>query len=298
MIHLHQIDPVALALGPLKIHWYGLMYLLGFLVAWYLGRSRIRAGRLPGVDENGFGDLMFYGMLGVVLGGRLGYVLFYGFNDLLADPLMLVRVWEGGMSFHGGLLGVFAAVWWWSRRRGLHFMDTMEFAAPVVPPGLGFGRLGNYIGGELWGKTTAGDWGVVFPRSDLGPYTGAPMDALRELHASGALDAYARHPSQLYQATLEGLVLFVVLWTFSRRPRPRFAVAGLFALLYGVFRFAVEFVREPDSQLGYLAFGWLTMGQLLSLPLIAIGLFWLWRSRSAPTLQPHPLPRPVKQSST
>ena len=297
MTLLHQIDPVALALGPLKIHWYGLMYLLGFLVAWYLGRSRIRAGRLPGVDENGFGDLMFYGMLGVVLGGRLGYVLFYGFNDLLADPLMLVRVWEGGMSFHGGLLGVFAAVWWWSRKRGLHFMDTMEFAAPLVPPGLGFGRLGNYIGGELWGKPTGADWGVVFPRSDLGQYTGAPMDTLRELHAAGALDAYARHPSQLYQATLEGLVLFVVLWTFSRRPRPRFAVAGLFALLYGVFRFAVEFVREPDSQLGYLAFGWLTMGQLLSLPLIAIGLFWLWRSRSAPTLQPHPLPRPAKQSS-
>jgi phosphatidylglycerol:prolipoprotein diacylglycerol transferase len=293
MIHLHQIDPVALALGPLKIHWYGLMYLLGFLVAWFLGRSRIRAGRLPGVDENGFGDLMFYGMLGVVLGGRLGYILFYGFKDFLADPLMLLKVWEGGMSFHGGLIGVFAAVWWWSRRRGLHMMDTMEFVAPIVPPGLGFGRLGNYIGGELWGKPTGADWGVVFPRSDLDQYTGQPMDVLRELHATGALDAYARHPSQLYQATLEGLVLFLALWMFSRRPRPRYAVAGLFALLYGLFRFAVEFVREPDAQLGYLAFGWLTMGQLLSLPLIALGLFWLWRSRRAPTLQPQPMPAKV-----
>ena len=165
----------------------------------------------------------------------------------------------------------------------------MDFVAPLVPPGLGFGRLGNYIGGELWGKPTEAGWGVVFPNAPMGEYTGASMERLRELHASGALDAYARHPSQLYQALLEGLVMFVALWWFSKKPRPRYAVSGLFALLYGVFRFVVEFVRVPDAQLGYLAFGWLTMGQVLSLPLVALGLFLLWLSRRSPTLAPAPV---------
>lgn len=290
MIILHQIDPIALALGPLQIHWYGIMYLLGFGVAWWLGRRRIRQGRLPGVDEQAFGDLLFYGMLGVVLGGRLGYVFFYAFDELLGDPLMLVRIWEGGMSFHGGLLGVVAAAIWWARRHQLHFFDVADFIAPLVPAGLGFGRVGNYIGGELWGKFTEAGWGVVFP--------GAPelsrmsAEQVSQQFAAGALDGFARHPSQLYQAALEGLVMFVVLWWFSRQPRPRYAVAGLFALMYGGFRFLVEFVRVPDAQLGYLAFGWLTMGQLLSLPLIAIGLYWLWRSRRSPVLQPAPAATP------
>ncbi len=301
MTILHQIDPIALDLGtwtlPVvgqvhpQVHWYGVMYLLAFGLAWWLGRRRIRAGRLPGVDEQAYGDLLFYGMLGVVLGGRIGYVLFYAFGDFVADPTMLLRITEGGMSFHGGLLGVMAAALYWARKHRLHFFDVMDFAAPLVPPGLGFGRLGNYIGGELWGKTTGGGWGVVFPHSDLGQYTGAPMDRLRELHASGALDPFARHPSQLYQAALEGLVMFAVLWTYSRKPRPRYAVSGLFALLYGCQRFLVEFVRMPDQQLGYLAFGWLTMGQVLSLPLIAIGLFLLWLSRRAPTVVPQPAAR-------
>ena len=295
MPFLHQIDPIAIQFPGFDlfgahfepgIHWYGLMYLAGFAVAWFLGRSRIRAGRLPGVDEHGFGDLMFYGMLGVVLGGRIGYILFYSFGDFLRDPLMLLKVWQGGMSFHGGLLGVLAAVWWWSRRRGLHFMDTVEFVVPLVPQGLGFGRIGNYIGGELWGKPTGADWGVIFPRALPDQFAALDATALRVQFEAGALNAFARHPSQLYQALLEGLVLFVVLWAYSRKPRPRYAVAGLFALLYGVFRFAVEFVREPDSQLGYLAFGWLTMGQLLSLPLVVLGVFLLWLSRRSPTLQP------------
>ena len=293
MIHLHQIDPIALSLGPLKVHWYGLMYLLAFGLAWFLGRSRIRAGRLPGVDENGYGDLMFYGMLGVVLGGRIGYILFYSFADFLDNPLMLLKVWEGGMSFHGGLLGVMAAMWWWSRRQRLHFFDTMDFIAPLVPQGLGFGRLGNYIGGELWGKPAGGDFGVVFPRSLPGELAALDPAALRQQFDTGLLDIYARHPSQLYQAGLEGLVLFCVLWFYSRKPRPRYAVSGVFALLYGIFRFAVEFVREPDAQLGYLAFGWVTMGQVLSLPLIAFGLWCLWMSRRAPTLQPQ-VPVPVE----
>src|SRR3546814_765439 len=156
MIILHQIDPIAFGLGPLQVHWYGIMYLLGFGLAWWLGRRRIRAGRLPGVDEQGFGDLLFYGMLGVVLGGRIGYVLFYSFGELLDDPLMLFRIWEGGMSFHGGLLGVMAATLWWAHKHRLHFFDVAAFIAPLVPPGWGFGRHGNSIGADLWGKFTDG----------------------------------------------------------------------------------------------------------------------------------------------
>ena len=292
MVYLHTIDPIALRLGPLQVHWYGIMYLLGFLVAWWLGRQRIRQGRLPGVDANGFGDLLFNCMLGVILGGRIGYVLFYAFPEFVANPLMLVRIWEGGMSFHGGLLGVLAASWWWSRKHKLHYFDTADFVAPLVPAGLGFGRLGNYIGGELWGKYTGGGWGVIFPHAEP-TLSGVNPTLLQTQAASGSLDMLARHPSQLYQAVLEGLVLFLVLWVASRRPRPRYTIAGLFALLYGCFRFMVEFVRVPDAQMGdggYLAFGWLTMGQLLSLPLILLGLFWLWKARSQPTLQPVPVP--------
>ena len=284
MIALHDADPIAFQLGPVQVHWYGLMYLLGFAVALWLGTRRVRQGRLPGVSTEAFGDLLFYGMLGVILGGRIGYILFYVFGDFLQDPLMLFRIKEGGMSFHGGLLGVLLAIWIWSRKHRTHFMDTVDFVAPLVPPGLGFGRIGNYINGELWGKLTRADWGVIFPTAP--ELAGKPLPLIRQEYAQGALNAFARHPSQLYQALLEGLAMFVVLWFYLRKPRPRYAVAGLFALLYGVFRFAVEFVRLPDSQLGYLAFGWLTMGQLLSVPLILFGIALLWLSRRSPTLQP------------
>ena len=255
---LHRIDPIAIQFPEFTlfgmdfhpaVHWYGLMYAIGFGIAWWLGQRRIRQGRLPGAGDAAFGDLLFYGMLGVLV-----------------------------------------AAAWWTRRQRLHFFDTMDFVAPLVPAGLGFGRLGNYIGGELWGKPTGGDWGVVFPASLPAEYAALPAEQLRSLHASGALDAFARHPSQLYQAALEGLALGLVLWFYSRRPRPRYAVSGLFALGYGLFRFAVEFVREPDAHLGYLAFGWLTMGQLLSLPLIALGLFLLRLSHRSPTLAPVPPP--------
>ncbi|WP_411835015.1 prolipoprotein diacylglyceryl transferase [Pseudoxanthomonas mexicana] len=283
MTYLHQIDPVALSLGPLKLHWYGLMYLLGFVAAWWLGRQRVRAGRLPGVDANAFSDLLFYGMLGVVLGGRIGYVLFYGFSGFLENPLSIFKVWEGGMSFHGGLLGVMLAAWWWTRRQRLHYFDTMDFVAPLVPLGLGFGRLGNFIGAELWGKYTQAGWGVIFPTDPA--LSALSAVELKAQHAAGMLDQFARHPSQLYQAALEGLVMFAVLWTFSRRPRPRYAVSGMFALLYGAFRFAVEFVRVPDEG-RYVAWDWLTKGQILSVPLILLGLYLLWLSHRAPTLQP------------
>ncbi|HVI60345.1 MAG TPA: prolipoprotein diacylglyceryl transferase [Luteimonas sp.] len=288
MMWLNQIDPIALQVGPLAVHWYGVMYALGFAAAWFLGRSRVAAGRLPGVDANAYGDLMFYAMLGVVLGGRIGYILFYDLQTYLAHPLQVFKIWEGGMSFHGGLLGVVSAAWLWSRRHALNFFDVADFIAPLVPPGLGLGRLGNYINGELWGKFTEQGWGVVFPQAPEVARLRLDPAALRAQFEAGALDAFARHPSQLYQAALEGVAMFCILWWYSRRPRPRFAVAGMFALLYGAFRFAVEFVRLPDAQLGYLAFGWLTMGQVLSLPLLLLGLFWLWKSRSAPTLQPRP----------
>jgi len=299
MIHLHQIDPIAIQFPAFEllgrtfqpsIHWYGIMYLLAFAAAWWLGRRRVAAGRLPGVDADAFGDLLFYGMLGVVLGGRVGYVLFYAFPELVRDPLMIVRLWDGGMSFHGGLLGVLLASWIWARRQRLHFFDTMDFVAPLAPLGLGFGRLGNYIGAELWGKYTQAGWGVVFPTDPQ--LAGWSAERLQAEFAAGALDVYARHPSQLYQAFLEGLSMFVLLWWYSSKPRPRYAVSGLFALLYGVFRFAVEFVRVPDAEIGYLAFGWLTMGQVLSLPLVALGLLLLWKSHRAPTLQPAPAGSP------
>jgi phosphatidylglycerol:prolipoprotein diacylglycerol transferase len=263
------------------------MYLLAFAACWFLGRRRIRDGRLPGVDEAAYGDLLFYCMLGVVLGGRIGYILFYDLSTYLAHPLDVLKVWQGGMSFHGGLLGVLFAAWLWSRRRGLHFFDVADFIAPLVPPGLGFGRIGNFINGELWGKFTHAGWGVIFPNAP--ELAGATPMQLQAAYAAGALNQYARHPSPLYEAALEGLVMFVVLWLYSRKPRPRYRVAALFALMYGSFRFLVEFVRVPDAQLGYLAFGWLTMGQVLELPVIAFGLYCLWRSFGAPTLQPQPL---------
>ncbi|GAB2504316.1 prolipoprotein diacylglyceryl transferase [Pseudoxanthomonas sangjuensis] len=287
MPYLHQLDPIAFSLGPLKVHWYGIAYAVAFVLAWWLARLRIRAGRLPGIDQEGLSDLMFYGMLGVVLGGRLGYILFYDLPAYVAEPLSVFKVWQGGMSFHGGLLGVLAAAAWWTRKHRLHFFDTVDFLAPLVPSGLFVGRLANFVNGELWGKYTGTKWGVIFPTTDPNVVDLKLSAAqLQAQYAAGALDQFARHPTQLYEAGLEGLVMFAVLWWFSRKPRPRYAVSGLFALLYGVFRFVVEFVRVPDQQLDYLALGWVTMGQLLSLPLVLLGLFLLWLSRRAPTVQP------------
>lgn len=287
MTYLHQLDPILIELGPLKVHWYGVMYLLGFAAAWFLGRSRVRAGRLPGVSEQAFGDLMFYAMLGVIFGARIGYILIYDLSSYIADPVQILKIWQGGMSFHGGLAGVLVASLWWARRHKLHFFDVVDFVAPLVPAGLGLGRLGNFINGELWGKYTEGGWGVIFPYAEA-DLAGLDAATLRTMHESGMLDQLARHPSQLYQLSLEGIAMFCLLWWFSRRPRPRYAVAGMFALLYGCFRFLVEFVRLPDEQIGYLAFDWLTMGQVLSMPLIALGLILLRLSRRAPTLQPQP----------
>ncbi|HCK81356.1 MAG TPA: prolipoprotein diacylglyceryl transferase [Candidatus Competibacter sp.] len=248
-----NFDPVAFALGPLQIRWYGLMYLLGFAGGWALGRYRAKRPD-SGWSAAEVDDLVFYIALGVILGGRIGYILFYGLGSFWQNPLSLFRIWEGGMSFHGGFLGVLAALVLFDRKYRRGFWPTADFIAPLVPPGIFFGRIGNFINGELWGRVTDLPWGMVFQQTG---------------------DGLPRHPSQLYEAALEGVTLFVVVWLFSAKPRPTMAVSGVFALIYGIFRFLVEFVRQPDPQLGYLAFGWLTMGQVLSLPLIAVGILLL-----------------------
>lgn len=287
MPYFHNIDPIAVQLGPLAVHWYGIMYLLSFAGAWYVGNRRRAQGRLP-VSYESFSDLSFYVMLGVIVGGRVWYMLSYISPEwIVHDPIAIFRVWDGGMSFHGGLLGVLLAGWIWSRRNRIHFFDTVDFVAPLIPIGLGLGRLGNFINGELWGKLTDGPWGVIFP-SALDSL-GKTRAELQQMYLAGQLNDQARHPSQLYEFALEGVVMFAVLYVYSMKPRPRYAVSGLFGLLYGVFRFAVEFVRVPDQQLGYLAWGWLTMGQIQSIPLIVVGIVLLWMSRRAPTLQPDPV---------
>jgi phosphatidylglycerol:prolipoprotein diacylglycerol transferase len=256
MLTFPDIDPVALNLGPLKIHWYGIMYLVAFAAAWWLGNRRAKA--TPPVEEGGWNaeqisDVIFYGAMGTVLGGRIGYTLFYGFSSFLADPISIFRIWEGGMSFHGGLLGVLVAMWLFGRKTHKRWFDIMDFIAPLVPFGIAAVRFANFINGELWGRVTNVPWGMVFP-------TGGPQP---------------RHPSQLYEMFLEGIVLFFIVWFFSAKPRPRMAVSGVFALGYGSFRFFVEFFRQPDAHMGFVAFGWLSQGQLLSTPLIALGIVLL-----------------------
>lgn len=276
MALLHDIDPIALDLGVIKIHWYGLMYLAGLGSAWWLGRRRVASGRY-GINVDQLSDLLFYAMIGVVVGGRVGYMLIYATSELMAHPLSLFKVWEGGMSFHGGLLGVIVACVAWSMSLRRHPFDTLDLISPLVPIGLGFGRLGNFVGGELWGRHTDAPVGMIFPNALPANLS---MDEIRVQAAQGLLDHEARHPSQLYQAGLEGVLLFALVWWFSRKPRARYAVSGLFCFGYGLQRFAVEFFREPDKQMGYIAYDWVTTGQILSLPMIAFGLFlMIWSHR-------------------
>ncbi len=255
-----QFDPVAIAIGPVAIHWYGLMYLVAFAQFWWLGKWRIERGLAPGWKVEALDDLIFYGVLGVILGGRLGQVLFYEPAHYLAHPGEILAVWKGGMSFHGGMLGVFVAMLIIARKYGRRWLEVTDFIAPLVPLGLAAGRMGNFINGELWGRPADPSlpWAMVFPH----------------------VDALPRHPSQLYQMAGEGLLLFVLLWLYAARPRPVGAVSGVFMIGYGLFRFLAEYFRTPDAGIFGLSYT-VSMGQWLSLPMIAIGVWLLARSRTA-----------------
>lgn len=249
MLTYPEFDRIAVSIGPVDVHWYGLMYVVGFIAAWWLARRRAAAPNSTWKPAD-VDDLIFFAAMGVILGGRLGWILVYGFDTIREDPLNIIRVWKGGMSFHGGLVGVMVAVAFFAKRRGRNVGDVFDFTAPLPAIGLFAGRIGNFINGELWGKPTDVPWGFL-------------------------VNGRVLHPSQLYEAALEGLVMFAILWWFTSKPRWRLAPAGLFLTLYGLFRFLVEFVRVPDADIGYLAFGWLTMGQILSLPVLVAGLAML-----------------------
>lgn len=249
MILYPRIDPVIFSAGPLQVRWYGAMYLIAFGLAWWFATRRATREDVQWTREQ-ISDIIFYGALGVILGGRIGYILFYNFEQFLNTPSMIIKVWNGGMSFHGGLIGVTLAMWLFARRYKKSFFEVSDFVAPLIPLGLGVGRVGNFINNELWGRVTDVPWAFMIKPGGQGV-----------------------HPSQLYEAFLEGLVLFLILWIYSSRPRPLRSVSGMFLLFYGLFRFMVEFVRQPDQQLGFIAFGWVSMGQILSLPMVLLGMY-------------------------
>lgn len=256
MLVYPAFDPVAFTLGPLKVHWYGIMYLFGFAAAWLLARWRVSHYHLSWTVEQ-ISDLIFYAALGVILGGRLGYMLFYNTHQLLLSPWNVVKLWEGGMSFHGGLLGVILAMVLFARRYKKSFFEVTDFVAPLVPLGLALGRAGNFINGELWGRVSDVPWAMVFPNAGDLP----------------------RHPSQLYELGLEGILLFFLVWCYAAKPRPAGCVSAIFLTGYALARMTAECFREPDAPLGFVAFDWLTMGQLLSIPMLLTGLLLWWKKR-------------------
>ena len=270
MIH-PQFDPILLSIGPLAIRWYALSYIVGFVLFIWLGRRRIAEGNTVFTKEM-LDDFLTWGVIGVILGGRLGYVLFYKFSDYLAHPLDILKVWEGGMSFHGGFLGVLVAMWLFGRKHHIGFWKVADFVAPLVPLGLASGRIGNFINGELWGRVTDINafWAMGFPQARYEDLTAAAHNPqwAAWLTQYGMLP---RHPSQLYQFALEGVALFVIVWLFSKKPRPTGQVAMVFLAGYGFFRFIAEFARQPDDYLGLLTWG-LSMGQWLSLPMVVLGI--------------------------
>ena len=282
MLTYPEIDPIIFSIGFLKIRWYGLMYVIGFLFAWWLAKRRSARSDSP-INTEQVDDLLFYGMLGVILGGRIGYALVYGTEQLFSDPLYLFKITEGGMSFHGGLAGVLIAMWLYGRKLGNGLWTMTDFVAPIVPLGLGFGRVGNFINGELWGKPADLPWAMQVRCDDTWSRI-ALCERKLNLPPEVAMTP-PLHPSMLYEALLEGFVLFVILWWYSAKPRPFMAVSGMFLVFYGLFRFAIEFVRLPDEEPGYIALGWVTMGQVLSLPMILAGaalLLMAYRAAASP----------------
>ena len=267
MIDFPTIDPVAIALGPVKVHWYGLMYLFAFASAWWLGRRRAAAQGFP-VRPEQIDDLIFYGALGVVLGGRIGSVIFYNFDSFLQNPLYLFKIWEGGMSFHGGFIGVLVAMEIYRRKLGCRFFELTDFIAPLVPLGLAAGRFGNFMNAELWGAPGNVPWAMKLSCEQF------PPD--RYVDFAGPLCYSPRHPTQLYEMLLEGILLFLALWLISAKPRPVMTVSGYFLLLYGFARSSVELIRLPDAHIGYLMnTEWLTRGIVLSVPMIIVGVILL-----------------------
>jgi phosphatidylglycerol:prolipoprotein diacylglycerol transferase len=243
-----EIDPIAISLGPVSIHWYAISYLVGIGLVWWTVKYRITRYGHPWTDDD-LADMIFYGVLGVLLGGRIGYMFFYGLQNLVEDPWGALRIWEGGMSFHGGLIGVLVGVAVFAWRKQVSFVAIMDLTSPSIPLALGCGRIGNFINAELPGRVTDVSWAMVYPG-----------------------DIVARHPSSLYQAILEGPVLFAILWVFAMQPRPPMAVSGMFLVCYGLLRTFTELFREPDAHIGYVMFDWMTAGQLLSLPMVLFGL--------------------------
>lgn len=264
MIH-PQYDPVALSLGPLEVHWYGLMYLLAFAAAY--GLAWYRSTKRDNWTTDMVSDLVFYGALGVILGGRIGYVLFYQFGELLQNPAYILKVWEGGMSFHGGFIGVMLGMWFFARKYKKTTFQVFDFIVPCVPTGLLFGRIGNYINGELWGRVSDGgyNWLTYFPQAaafDMEQLQSNPQLQELMIEVNGQY-ILPRHPSQLYEAFAEGLLLFIFLWWYSSKPRPRMAASAVFLLGYGISRFIIEFFRQPDADQGFILLGWMTKGQIL-----------------------------------
>jgi phosphatidylglycerol---prolipoprotein diacylglyceryl transferase len=256
MLIYPNISSIAFNIGIVKIYWYGIMYLIAFGIAW--GLAILRARKANDWSREQINDLIFYCALGVVIGGRVGYTLIYNLFNFISDPLILFKVWKGGMSFHGGLIGILIAIFFFAKKTKKNFTTITDFVAPLSPLGLGAGRIGNFINGELFGRVTDIPWAMIYP-------AGGP---------------WPRHPSELYEFLLEGILLFIIIWLYSAKPRPSFAVSSLFLICYGLFRSIAEFFRQPDSQFNFIAFGWLTMGQLLSILMVIIGIFFMWRAYS------------------
>ncbi len=274
MHYLVDFDPVFLDLGFLQIHWYAITYLIGFGLFVLLGNHLVKTTDTTWTKDQ-VSDFLFYGALGVIIGGRLGWVLFYSETSLLEDPLLPFKVRGGGMSFHGGLIGVIIAMLYFKYKTKKDFFEIADFVAPLCALGIGSVRVGNFINGELWGRVTDKPWAMIFPDSLPNNLWNQPMDQLRELNQQGLLDMYARHPSPLYEAFLEGLVTFIIVWLIAKKFTRKGIAAGTFLMCYGLSRFTVEFFREPDAHLGFIAFDWLTMGQLLTVPIIITGLIFI-----------------------